>query len=153
MAEKMNQTITYKNGQTTVKYTSNLGQVIAVTDDKFKRIARVIGDTIEKYAKKAAPVDTGLLKNSITWGVSGEGVKTNDYKADIGDGKGTYDNGKIPDAGEGKVSIVVGSNVEYAPYQELGAPNINLPAHPYLRPAIEDHIAEYQQIMNDIMAE
>lgn len=41
---------------------------------------------------------------------------------------------------------------EYAPYQELGAPSINLPARPFLTPAVENEekkfIAEVAKVVN-----
>ena len=33
---------------------------------------------------------------------------------------------------------------EYAPYQELGAPAINLPARPFLTPAVEKHAKQFE---------
>ena len=44
---------------------------------------------------------------------------------------------------------LVGSNVEYAPYVELGTYKMN--AKPYLRPAVEDHQSEYHDIVERIM--
>lgn len=44
-------------------------------------------------------------------------------------------------------TAVIGTNVKYAPYQELGAPNANVPAHPFLRPACENHSSEYLAVL------
>lgn len=44
-------------------------------------------------------------------------------------------------------TAVIGTDVKYAPYQELGAPNAHVPAHPYLRPAIENHVEEYVEVV------
>ena len=63
---------------------------------------------VERYAKINAPWDTGRLRASITPQV-------------------------VSMAGE--VRGIVGSNVVYAPYQELGT--VKMRAHPYLRPAFE----------------
>lgn len=112
------------------------------------RILTMIGIKVEKYAKYLCPVGTvestgikgyrgGTLRNSITFVVSGN-------------------------------SLTVGSNVEYAPYVELGTgPNFEAPPswerfdvprgsggggggyvhpRPYLKPAIVDHVDEYQNI-------
>ena len=38
----------------------------------------------------------------------------------------------------------IGTNVHYAPYVELGTRKMR--AQPYLRPAVEDHRAEYEKI-------
>lgn len=48
-------------------------------------------------------------------------------------------------------TMYVGTNVEYAPYVEMGT--VKMQAQPYLRPAIEDHINEYKEIMNEVMQE
>ena len=75
----------------------------------------------EGYAKRLCPVDTGRLRNSITHTTRSE---------------------------PGPVAYI-GTNVEYAPYVELGTSRTK--AQPYLRPAIADHVDEYKQIIqNDL---
>lgn len=44
-------------------------------------------------------------------------------------------------------TATIGTNVEYAPYVELGTSRQN--AQPYLRPAIEDHLQEYKDIFQN----
>lgn len=44
----------------------------------------------------------------------------------------------------------IGSNVEYAPYVELGTSTGRQP-RPYLRPAIQNHVAEYKKLMEDAL--
>lgn len=44
-----------------------------------------------------------------------------------------------------KNTSYVGTNVEYAPYVEMGTTNTK--AQPYLKPAIADHIQEYKGIV------
>ena len=75
-----------------------------------------IGLVAEGYAKQYCPVDTGRLKNSIS-----HGVDTRDDCA------------------------VIGTNVEYAPYVELGTSRHD--PQPYLKPAITEHISEYKAIV------
>lgn len=119
-----------------------------------KKAAIMIGGTAESHAKEYCPVDTGLLRNSITYALGGEQVKNITYTSNDTDknGKriekktGQYEGEAERDTHD-QVTVYVGSNVEYAPYQELGAPNINLNAKPYLRPAFENHTEEYQQIL------
>ena len=79
----------------------------------------IIGGKAESYAKKACPVDTGRLRNSITH------------------------------AQESEDTEVIGTNVEYAPYVELGTSRMS--ARPFLRPAAEGHTAEYIAILKTIM--
>lgn len=75
-----------------------------------------IGDRAERYAKELAPVDTGRLRNSITHAVE-----------------------------ESEKAAYIGTNVEYAPYVELGTSRQK--AQPYLRPAATEHGPEYKRIM------
>lgn len=74
-----------------------------------------IGLAAEGYAKRACPVDTGRLRNSITHIVD-----------------------------EGGKCAVIGTNVEYAPYVELGTRHQK--PQPYLKPAAEDHESTYRSI-------
>ena len=73
----------------------------------------------EGYAKMNCPVDTGRLRNSISHGK------------------------------EGDDTMVVGTNVEYAPYVELGTSRMS--AQPYLAPAIDEHMDEYKAILQEEM--
>lgn len=142
-------------------FTSHLGEVLKVTDERLKRAAEVIGGMAETNAKlyitQAGAVDTGLLRNSITHGVEGGKTAISSYKADRPQRgetqvkRGTYD-GVIPDQGDG-LTIVIGSNVEYAPYVEMGTPNAKKPmaARPYLRPAIENHREQFKQVLQTEM--
>ena len=43
------------------------------------------------------------------------------------------------------LEVYIGTNVEYAPYVELGA--LGRDPKPYLKPAVENHIGEYQKII------
>lgn len=76
------------------------------------------GLVAEGYAKKLAPVDTGNLRNSITHTVD-----------------------------DGEPAAYIGTNVEYAPYQELGT--IHMKAQPFLKPAVNDHKDEYRKILEN----
>ena len=75
-----------------------------------------IGLDCEHIASENAPYDTGRLSASIT---------------------------HVIDAGE--QAVYVGTNVEYAPYVELGTARQK--AQPYLRPAAVDHVSEYREII------
>lgn len=79
-----------------------------------------MGLVAERYAKQLCPVDTGRLRNSITHQVS-----------------------------LGESAVYIGTNVEYAPYVELGTHRQK--AQPYIRPAITNHADEYRKIINDVL--
>lgn len=76
-----------------------------------------IGLVCEGYAKSAAPVDTGRLRNSIT-----HAQETDDVE-------------------------IIGTNVEYAPYQEAGGKRAHHPH--FLRNAAYNHYDEYQEILRE----
>lgn len=78
----------------------------------------MIGGMAESYAKAACPVDTGRLRGSITHEQFSEDTE------------------------------VIGTNVEYAPYVELGTSKMS--AKPFLRPAAANHTAEYRAIMQQV---
>ena len=46
-------------------------------------------------------------------------------------------------------AVYIGTNVEYAPYVELGTSK--MAARPYLRPAAENHGDEYRALMEEAM--
>lgn len=101
-----------------VNFTSHKDEILRELDQKMQKANETIGGMAEGYAKGYAPYDTGNLMRSISHAAE--------------------DNGH---------TVVIGTNVQYAPYQELGAPNAHVPAHPFLRPAIENHISEYQEVL------
>lgn len=130
-----------------VTFKSNLGMAIKATDEQLARAAEIIGGMAESYAKQACPVKTGLLRNSITHGVNGGHTSISAYKADVGDGSGTY-NGDFSTGGAKKGTVVIiGTNVEYAPVVELGGNGGKRKPKPYLRPAIEGHLDEYREVI------
>lgn len=131
-----------------VEFNSNLGEVLKGSEEAIARAAEIIGGMAESYAKELCPVDTGNLRNSIT--------------------HTTENNGK---------TVVIGSAVTYAPYVELGTGKYaeggggrqtpwryqdkdgkwhttsGIPARPYLRPAVENHIRTYQDVLKQVFNE
>lgn len=81
------------------------------------RALEKVGLVAEGYAKRLCPVDTGRLRNSITHAM------------------------------EGSEAVVIGTNVEYGPYVELGTSRQK--AQPFLRPAAQDHVGEYREIIEE----
>lgn len=114
-----------------------------------KNALMIIGMKAEGYAKSLAPVDTGLLRNSITFALGGEQTSVADYTDDSGSVVGSY-NGVPPDDGGDRVTVYVGTNVHYAPYLELGHHTVSgdwVDARPFLRPSMEGHEDEYKKII------
>ena len=55
-----------------VDYKDNSQQILSALENGIKNGLEAIGLTAETYAKKATPVDTGRLRNSISHTVDGE---------------------------------------------------------------------------------
>ena len=122
-----------------VEVSSNLYLVNKASKEAIVKAAISIGMTVSGYAQDLCPVDTGLLRDSITHAYNDEGDQ---------------------------VTLLVGTNVEYAPYVELGhkqqpgryVPKIGkrlvrswVPGKPFLRPAFENHRDEIEQIILSTM--
>ena len=99
-----------------VDYKDYSKEVLAAMEKGIKNGLEAIGLTAETYAKKATPVDTGRLRNSISHSVDGE-------------------------------AVYIGSNVEYAPYVELGTSRAK--AHHMLQKAATGHTDEYKRLAKD----
>ena len=69
----------------------NLGHFFDATDEAINEALTVVGMNAANYARNNAPVDTGHLRNSISLSMPLDERNT----------------------------VIIGSNVEYAPYQEL----------------------------------
>lgn len=125
-----------------VNFTDNSEQVLSEFDAAVLRALERCGSQAEGYAKDLVPVDTGRLRNSISH--------------------------KVDDA---EKAVYIGTNVEYAPYIELGTGKYvqggrptpwvyqddkgnwhmthGQRAQPYLKPAIADHAQTYRNIIED----
>lgn len=114
---------------------SHLGEFKEAEEMQIEQALIAIGMVAETYAKEGCPVDNGRLMNDIT----------HDYDSR---------------------TVAIGTNVEYGKWVELGhhqqpgryVPALGkalvrdfVPGHPFLGPAVEDHSAEYRQIVEDAM--
>ena len=121
-----------------VKVISHVSEVLTELDNAKDRALTTIGLLAERHAKEYCPVDTGRLRNSITFATSktqGEANKSPKKHAEPAD----YEMHGKPQ----KDTVVLGTNVGYAPYIEMGgsekAPN------GFLKPAIMNHMDEYRK--------
>lgn len=92
-------------------------------------------------------IDTGLLRNSITFAVSGGHAAISNYKSDDGSASGVY-SGTLPD---GEKAVYIGTNVEYAIFVEMGTRHAK--AYPFLRPAATGHRDVYKRIFKSEMSD
>lgn len=125
-----------------IDFKDNFQVALEAMQKAVERGLETCGLVAEGYAKKLAPVDTGNLRNSISHKV-------------------------VPE----ETTCYVGSNVEYAVYQEMGTGKYypggrptpwayqdangdwhwthGNPAKPFLKPAVADHAQQYRQIMEN----
>ena len=135
-------------------YKDNTDEVLDALERAKKRGLEAIGLTAEGHAKKkiteAKAVDTGRLRNSITYALAGEETHIKSYKADKG-GKDretyTYDGTADGKKGSG---VYIGTNVEYASGIELGTHRSAGAVH-FLQDAVANHTDEYKRLMEDSM--
>ena len=100
-------------------YESNLKNVNKALKKWESNALEAIGFFVERAAKDLAPYDTGNLENSIN------------FKVD-----------------EGKKAVRVGTNVEYAIFQEKGT--VKMQGQPFLTPAVEDNVNKIKQVIKAV---
>ena len=136
-----------------IEYRDNTEEVLSALEAAIKRGNEAIGMTAEGHAKKkitaAGAVDTGRLRNSITYALAGEETHVKSYKANKG-GKDrktyTYDGTAEGKKGSG---VYIGTNVEYAVFVENGAQGRT--AVHFLQDAATGHTDQYKKLMEDSM--
>ena len=121
-----------------VEIKSNVKEVLEGLDDAVERALVACGIVAEGHAKFICPVDTGRLRGSIVYATSTQ-HSTGEEPAEAGD----YTPHGTPPKGE----VQIGTNVEYAPAVELGTSKRKRKAKPFLRPALENHIKEYERVI------
>lgn len=140
-----------------VEVHSHVDEFMEAVVRKMPLILKSIGTTAEGYAKEDCPVDTGLLRNSITYAISGEKPEILSYSADNPDENGViqsgeYDGNTEPETDEGCYSLLLGSNVKYAPAQETNdAFRHTVGKAHFLRDAMQNHRQEYKEIIEAIL--
>ena len=106
----------------TTELKDNSKEFLDAMENAIKNGLYAIGMAAEGHAKRAITrqkaVDTGRLRNSITFGWDAE-------------------------------AVYIGTDVEYAPYVELGT--VKMSPRPYLKPAATNHKAEYEALMKAAM--
>ena len=135
-------------------YKDNTDEVLSALEKAKKRGLEAIGLVAEGHAKRkitqAGAVDTGRLRNRITYALAGEETHVKSYKANKG-GKEretyTYDGTAEGKKGSG---VYIGTNVEYAPGIELGTHRSAGAVH-FLQDAATNHTDEYKRLMEDSM--
>ena len=120
-------------------------EILALEEKAVKKALTTIGITLRDDTSQAQemPTDTGLLKNSIAFALSGESFQPSSYsgrqKEEGVENSGSYSGITIGEKDER--AVYVGTNVKYAPYIHYGHIYLNghppYPAHPFLKNTIE----------------
>lgn len=134
-----------------IKITDNSPEFIAAKNLAIEKVMEMIGIKAEGYAKleltRSEAVDTGRLRNSITHSTK---ANTADFaykwrKSSKGRGTPAGAGMTTSHGGEEDATVYLGTNVEYAPYVEFGTSKME--ARPYLKPAFNDHLSEYKNMI------
>ena len=134
-----------------VKFESHKDDIEEAMNSAMAKALEEIGMIAERYAKELCPVNTGNLRNSITYALGGQSANAGKYQNNEGAETGQYQ-GSAPGDKTGQKTLYVGTNVHYAPYVELGhhtQKGIFVEPKSFLRPAMEGHTDEYMEIVED----
>ena len=126
-----------------INLTDNTEAFKAASVGAIARALEMVGQQAENYAALICPVDTGRLRNSLTHVVGGNYISKR-YFTDAGEYGGSY-SGTM--GSKSDLTVYVGTNVEYAENVELGTQRQR--AQPYLKPALLNHIKEYENILKN----
>lgn len=129
-----------------VTVTSNAKQFLSEMARKKILALAQVGMLAEGYAKDNCPVDTGRLRNSITWATAAQYGQYS-YRDD----KGNQYNG-VSGKPDDDSAVYIGTNVVYAAAQEYGDSfhHTTGRAH-FLRDAATTHGEEYKKKVEKIM--
>lgn len=126
-----------------VQVTSRVFSVKNAAYQAMVKAAEMVGGIVEGHAKEYCPVNTGNLRNSITY---------------------VFEEDPDHPSNENEVTVIIGTNVEYAPYVEFGhhqevgryVPAIKkrlvkefVAARPFLAPAMNNHLGEIEQAIRE----
>ena len=135
----------------------NTAEIMKKMDEAAEAALTAVGHKCEEYAKRelngqfGSPkrIDTGLLRNSISFALGGKESSIGSYSADKANKSGvkksgTY-SGTAPQDSLTNRAVYVGTNVEYAYYVHEGARSME--PNRFLRNAAEGHADEYREII------
>ena len=134
-------------------------QVLEECEEKVRTALQAAGvkaaSNAREYVKQVGAIDTGLLRNSITYALDGESPRIKTYSGKDNSktgskGKSGSYSGSAPSSGKNNHTVYIGTNVEYAPYVELGTKKMN--ARPFLKPAMENHMDDYRTIIKSVLS-
>lgn len=122
------------------------GQVITMGDDV--KVAKVADVTLK--SNKQAVLEEFKRQKKVALEAIGLQGETN-AKMHI-TAVGAVDTGRLRNSithATDEDSAYIGTNVEYAPYVEMGT--YKMKARPYLEPAVTEHVDEYRELVENFM--
>lgn len=120
-------------------------EAIAEMKEKVEAWLLACGEDAAAVAAEFCPVDTGRLKNSISAATTNMQSSVNDYGGDYAKPE-EYAVQATPEEG----AVYIGTNVEYAPYQEFGTSK-GIPGKHFLQFGVSAHPKEYQALLEQYL--
>lgn len=121
-----------------VNLTSHKEEILRGLASQLPAALEAIGGEMERHAKQGCPVDTGRLRNSITFAtVTAQGSPNTDG------GAPAQPEDYAMKATPGQYQVVVGTNVEYAPENEY----FHKTKPHFLKNAATNHSIDYKNIV------
>lgn len=96
-------------------------------------------------------IDTGLLRNSITYAIGGNAPHKGSYHDNARKKSGHYE-GTTPKDEDGEITVYIGTNVEYGPYVEKGyrtSTGKHVAGRPFIKNAVMEHVDDYKKICEE----
>ena len=114
---------------------NNIDKALAEKDVAISRALEIIGGKAQRYVSDLTPQKTGRLRGSMTYKTA-KGGSSPAPPASGADGV---------QGNPTKSQVIIGTNVEYAAYVELGAQKRKA-AH-MIKRGVGDHVSEYENII------
>lgn len=126
---------------------NNFAEVTEELAEKIEAWLEAVGEDAASTAAEVAPVDTGRLKNSITCATPIYQSDPNKYPGQQAEITDFFPLGK-PEEG----SVYIGTNVEYAEYNEMGTSK-GVPARHFIQFGMTAHQDEYKKMLEEKLKE
>lgn len=135
-----------------VKMDFHTDELLKDLEERKEKVLVMLGLQAEGYAKieiESEPrrVDTGRLRNSITWATlkqHSDPTYTSNDNADA-----VFSEDGVTESQAEKDAVIIGTNVEYAFDVHEGDPEKNMKPNRFLRNAVERYADEYKRIIDE----
>lgn len=132
-------------------FIDNSDHFINALHDKLEPTLLAVGEFLSTEAgveleNSPRRVDTGLLRNSITYALDGESTAIGEYSDDSGEITGKYSGKTEKESGKDR-AVYIGTNVEYSIYVHEGTAKMT--ANHFLRNACEKNKEQIQKYIKD----